>query len=199
MKIYEVEMKLQLDAEQMALMHAWLAQHTQLEPTQMLHDYYFDNPYESFFFDSPHGFIEYAKLVRVRQAGQQAFVTSKVRTFDEQLEAIVSCQECETQVVDGQAMMDLFLSLGYIVRLIVEKRRTVCRVGEFEVAFDELPKLGSFVEIELKDPQALPGPGMAKIHDFLKKIGFSRVKTLSRGYLNILLNPGHNFAKMLDL
>ena len=197
--MYEIEIKLQLDAEQTTLMRTWLAQHAQLEPTQMIQDYYFDDPNDSFFFDSPHGFIEYAKLLRVRKAGDKAFVTTKIRTFDERLGAILACQENETQVADGQAMMDLLASLGYIGRLIVEKRRTVCRVGEFEIAFDELPMLGGFVEIELKDPQAQPGPGMAKVHDFLRKIGFLRVKTISRGYLNLLLNPAWDFSKMLDL
>ncbi|MBN1508805.1 MAG: class IV adenylate cyclase [Sedimentisphaerales bacterium] len=60
-------------------------------------------------------------------------------------------QEAELQVNDAEAVELLFGGLGYRRALAFNKRRRLWSLGGCEVALDELPLLGAFVEIEGPD------------------------------------------------
>jgi adenylate cyclase class 2 len=60
-------------------------------------------------------------------------------------------QELEVTVSDFDTALHLLEALGYRVQLMYEKYRTTYRVGQVEVALDEMPT-GNFLEIE--GPQA---------------------------------------------
>jgi adenylate cyclase class 2 len=59
--------------------------------------------------------------------------------------------ELETEVSDAEAMDLLLWSLGYVKALAFNKRRRLWQLQGCEVALDELPLLGVFVEIEGPD------------------------------------------------
>jgi adenylate cyclase class 2 len=64
-------------------------------------------------------------------------------------------QEAEVQVNDAEAVELLFGGLGYHKALAFNKRRRLWSLGGCEVALDELPLLGAFVEIEGPDSETI--------------------------------------------
>lgn len=64
-------------------------------------------------------------------------------------------QEIEIRVGEPELVEKLLSELGYERTLVLEKRRHVWRLRDCIVALDELPLLGSFVEIEGSDDQRI--------------------------------------------
>lgn len=73
-------------------------------------------------------------------------------------------QEIEFEVSDFDAARSFLQALGYRVSMIYEKYRTTYRMGETDVALDELP-YGKFVEIE--------GPDATVIHSVSNLLGLN--------------------------
>jgi adenylate cyclase class 2 len=65
--------------------------------------------------------------------------------------------EVEVEVNDAEAVEALLNGLGYQKALAFDKRRRLWRWQGCEVALDELPLLGAFVEIEGPDSQTIAG------------------------------------------
>lgn len=86
--------------------------------------------------------------------------------------------EFETAIADPAAMERIFESLGYSKRLTFEKQRRVWRHGGCLVCLDELPKLGSFVEVE--------GPDENAIDAVLQTLNLHREPHISSGYAALL-------------
>lgn len=63
--------------------------------------------------------------------------------------------ELETEVSDAEAMELLLGQLGYVKALAFNKRRRLWQLQGCEVALDELPLLGVFVEIEGPDSETI--------------------------------------------
>ncbi len=87
-------------------------------------------------------------------------------------------QEVEIEVEDGNSAEKLLLLLGYNKALVFEKKRRVWRSGECEVALDELPLLGCFLEIE--------GPDGEKIADVQRNLGLSDLPPILESYASLM-------------
>jgi adenylate cyclase class 2 len=87
-------------------------------------------------------------------------------------------QEVEIVIENGDSVEKLLLLLGYNKALVFEKKRRIWRLGECEVALDELPLLGSFVEIE--------GHNGEKIADVQKKLGLSKLPVILESYASLM-------------
>ncbi len=87
-------------------------------------------------------------------------------------------QEIEIRISDGDAVENLFLAIGYQKSLVFEKKRRVYRLGGCEVALDEMPLLGNFVEIE--------GPDDKKIADVQKKLGLADLPNIKESYAGLM-------------
>jgi adenylate cyclase, class 2 len=87
-------------------------------------------------------------------------------------------EEIEFTVDDAQAAGQFLERLGYHPTLTFEKRRETWTLGGCEIALDELPRLGTFVEIE--------GPGEEAIEAVRESLGLSQVPMISRGYISML-------------
>ncbi|HUS73110.1 MAG TPA: class IV adenylate cyclase [Sedimentisphaerales bacterium] len=96
-------------------------------------------------------------------------------------------QEIEIEVADGDSFEELFLALGYEKALVFEKKRRVWRLGECEVALDELPLLGCFVEIE--------GPDSESIADVQKNLGLANVSHIQESYAFLMDEKLHQLGK----
>jgi len=59
--------------------------------------------------------------------------------------------EVELEVGDAEATESLLAALGYHKALAFNKRRRLWKLQDCEVALDELPRLGAFVEVEGPD------------------------------------------------
>jgi len=87
-------------------------------------------------------------------------------------------QEIEMEITDGDSIENLLLAIGYEKAIVFEKKRRVYRLGGCEVALDELPLLGSFVEIE--------GPDGEKIADVQKSLGLSDLPVIKESYAGLM-------------
>jgi adenylate cyclase, class 2 len=87
-------------------------------------------------------------------------------------------EEIEFSVGDAESAGQFLQRLGYHPTLTFEKRRETWKLGGCEVALDELPKLGTFVEIE--------GPGEEEVQSVRQSLGLSEVPMISRGYISML-------------
>lgn len=64
-------------------------------------------------------------------------------------------QEIEIQIKQPDAARELLSALGYKEMLVFEKKRRIWHLGGCEIALDQLPLLGDFVEIEGPDAEAI--------------------------------------------
>jgi len=70
--------------------------------------------------------------------------------------------ECQTRVADAKAIAEVLAGCGMRPMLRLQKRRASYRLGRCRVELDELPLLGSFVEIE--------GPSEAAIESVRRRL-----------------------------
>jgi len=87
-------------------------------------------------------------------------------------------QEIQFEVDDAR-LAEMFLeAIGYKKTLVYQKKRLVWHYGDCEVALDELPLLGKFVEIE--------GPGEKKIAAVQKKLGLEDLPHIHQSYAALM-------------
>jgi adenylate cyclase class 2 len=87
-------------------------------------------------------------------------------------------REIEIEVSNGDSMQVLLESIGYKKTLSVEKKRLLWRFGGCEIALDELPQLGTFVEIE--------GPDDKTITEVQQKLGLSDYQHIPKSYAGLI-------------
>jgi len=138
---------------------------------QMQTDYYFD--------DANRTLTETDRCLRLRrlQADQmeKMFLTYKGAKEKDQFK---KRQEIELEIKDADSARELFSELGFQQVLVVEKKRRIWRLGQCEVALDELPLLGSFVEVE--------GPEEGKIAEVQKNLALSHLPHITDAYASLM-------------
>ncbi|RKY05978.1 MAG: class IV adenylate cyclase [Planctomycetota bacterium] len=86
--------------------------------------------------------------------------------------------EIEVEIADYSAMAELLEALGYRQELIIEKRRRFWRFRGCAICLDQLPLLGSFVEVE--------GPAEDIIGQVLAAIGLGGLEHINKGYAGLM-------------
>ncbi len=107
----------------------------------------------------------------VSKEGEKIILTYKGAKATEDLK---KREETEFEIADAELAEQLLVGLGYKEVLTFEKRRRVWRLGDCAVTLDELPLLGSFVEIE--------GPGDEKIGDVQRRLGLGDLRHIQDSY-----------------
>jgi len=87
-------------------------------------------------------------------------------------------REEKMEVADADSLLKLFAALGYEEKLVVEKKRCLWRLAGCEVALDELPLLGDFVEIE--------GPDDERIADVQARLGLAKLPHVAKSYAHLI-------------
>jgi len=134
---------------------------------QLQTDMYFDNG-EAALKNS-----DRALRLRQQRTGQKekAFLTYK---GPKEKDDFKKREEIETEISDGDSAEELLSALGYEKALVFEKKRRVWQLGNCVICIDELPLLGSFVEIE--------GPSGESIADVQKRLGLSDLPNIIESY-----------------
>lgn len=166
----EIEAKLKVDSlEQVAAKLAELGAEFRQEQRQI--DNYFD--------DTNATFKKSDKCLRLRRLlvgkSEKFFLTYKSAREKNEFK---KRQEIRVEVEDGDSTEKLLLLLGYNKALVFEKKRQIWWFGECEVALDELPLLGFFLEIE--------GPDAEKIADVQKNLGLSDLPPILESYASLM-------------
>jgi adenylate cyclase class 2 len=86
--------------------------------------------------------------------------------------------EVNVEVADGQAAEELLAGLGYRKAMMIEKKRSLWHLGGCEVALDELPLIGRFVEIE--------GPDENTVSAVQAAIGLAHLKHIPQSYTSLV-------------
>lgn len=149
-------------------------------------DYYFD--------DANGDLAKTDKCLRLRRevgrSGEKIFLTYKGA---KDKAAFKKRSEINLEVADSQAATKLLTSLGYEKALVFEKKRQTWRLGDCEVALDQLPLLGAFVEIE--------GPDENKIADVQRKLGLADLPHVKNSYADLMVDKltelGHEQKEVL--
>jgi predicted adenylyl cyclase CyaB len=145
---HEVEAKFKVDGFA-AIRKALRSENAEYAGTVLHSDRYYDRP--------DNGFAERGcgLRLRLRQAlkhGHHAQLDERPEiTFKGPVDAdsrLKSRREIQTRLDDAQAAADLLEACGLVCFRIIEKRRCSYRLGRAIIELDELPLLGSFVEIE---------------------------------------------------
>jgi adenylate cyclase, class 2 len=83
-------------------------------------------------------------------------------------------QEIQFEVSDAQSAEMFLAAIGYKKTIVYQKKRRAWHYSDCEIALDELPFLGKFVEIE--------GPGEKKIAAVQKKLGLEDLPHIHQSY-----------------
>jgi adenylate cyclase, class 2 len=83
-------------------------------------------------------------------------------------------QEIQFEVSDAELAEMFLAAIGYKKTLVYQKKRRAWHYRDCEIALDELPLLGKFVEIE--------GPGEKKIAAVQKKLGLEDLPHIHESY-----------------
>lgn len=129
--------------------------------------------------DSNETLISSDRCLRIRRevaaGGERCFLCYKGGREDSDFKRR---QEIETEVKDAESLGKLLSALGYEEKLVVEKRRRLWKYAGCEVALDELPLLGDFVEIE--------GPDDESIAEVQAMLGLADVRHETKSYAHLI-------------
>jgi predicted adenylyl cyclase CyaB len=111
------------------------------------------------FFDSPNAALQNSgKGLRIRinrnvgNATEEAIITYK---GPRQAGTFKSRQELETTISNAEQTEAIFTALGFERQLSFEKRRESWKLDDCKIELDEVPHLGTFLEIEGPDEQTI--------------------------------------------
>lgn len=137
-------------------------------------DEYYDHPARRF--------AETDEALRLSRRGARADLTYKGPRLDAGSKAR---REIVVPLAEAAPADELLRALGFRPAMTVRKRREVRHAGGFEVAWDEVPGLGVFVELERQVPEGVPrGPVEAEALALLRSWGLERTERAS--YLELL-------------
>ena len=112
---------------------------------------------------------------RIDAAGEKVILTYK---GPKQKGRFKKRTEIEVEVADYSAMAGFLEALGYRQELVIEKRRRFWRFRGCAICLDQLPLLGSFVEVE--------GPAEDIIEQVLAAIGLGGLEHINKGYAGLM-------------
>ena len=134
---------------------------------------------DSYFDDADRTLTETDRCLRLRRqsAGdeEKMFLTYKGAKEKNEFK---KRQEIEIEIKGADSVEKLLSALAYKKVLVFEKKRRIWRLGDCKVALDELPLLGSFLEIE--------GPDDKKIADVQKNLGLTDLPHITESYASLV-------------
>lgn len=167
---FEIEAKLKVDSLE-EVKHKLTELGAEFLQEQLQTDYHFD--------DAEKSLQKTDRCLRLRRQiannSERFFLTYKGA---KEKSSFKKRQEIEIEVPDSESIEKLFSALGYQKVLVIEKKRSACQLGECEVALDQLPLIGSFVEIE--------GPDEKRIDDVQKSLGLSGLPHIKESYAGLI-------------
>ncbi len=96
-------------------------------------------------------------------------------------------EEFEVDIDDAEVMLMIFTRLSMPPTLVFEKNRETFNLGSCEVVLDELPRLGTFIEVE--------GPDEATVTHVLEQLELDPAEAISEGYASMFASAGVTEAR----
>ncbi|MEN6383702.1 MAG: class IV adenylate cyclase [Phycisphaerales bacterium] len=134
---------------------------------------------DSYYDDNKDSLIKSDRCLRIRKhinhIGQAIELTYKGARENHRFK---SRREIGLKVDKAEELAELFEQLGYFLRLSLEKKRSLWDYRDCKVAFDELPLIGKFIEIE--------GPDDSIIEQVQKELGLENIKHEPASYAHMI-------------
>ena len=134
-------------------------------------DYYFD--------DSEASLVDSDRCLRIREetcnGDEQVSLTYKGARENHRFK---SRRELGIGVEKAEEMAAIFTAIGYTQTLAFQKKRSIWQIDNCDVALDELPLLGRFVEIE--------GPDDSTIISVQEKIALGHHSHIEHSYAHLI-------------
>lgn len=129
-----------------------------------------------------------AIFLRLREAkGKVMFTLKQPQSND------LDCVENESEVSDRAEMDQSLKLMGFVPVVNVEKNRRTTKCGDYEICFDEVAGLGTFIEVETILPGDIADGEMiqGQLWKFLERLGVSKDDEVTRGYDVLVYNASH--------
>lgn len=172
----EVEIKIQITPEQLALLQRWLDKNTKFIGQCNQKDYFLDNPRDSFYFINADGKKDVLRFFRIRVASDGDSACYKNWHVDPETGNSTHCDEIEIKIADGMQMLELMQAVGFVNHRIKEKSRKQYVLPGFEILIDDVKDAGIFVEIEIDHQINDLKAGIESMYDLLRSIGITSFK-----------------------
>jgi adenylate cyclase, class 2 len=134
---------------------------------------------DSYYDDNKDSLVKSDRCLRIRKhinhAGQTIELTYKGARENHRFK---SRREIGLKVDKAEELAELFEQLGYVLRLALEKKRSLWDYRGCKIALDELPLIGKFVEIE--------GPDDIIIEKVQKDLGLENIKHEPASYAHMI-------------
>jgi len=137
------------------------------------HDTYFNHPCKDF--------EKTDEAVRIRRDVEGVAITYKGPKVDLETK---SREEVKVKVDSFEDALDLLRKLGFRPVMEVRKFRKIYRLKGAIVCIDEVEGVGKFVEIEIESGSIRD---KETIFDVAKLLGYSREESITRSYLEMIL------------
>ncbi len=165
----EIEAKLKVDSHKQ-IIERLRKLGAEFAGKQLHTDYYFDDA------NTTLTKTDRCLRLRFRRAGrtEKAFLAYKGAREKNQFK---KRREIDIEISDGKSAVKLFSALGYKKALVIKKRRQVWQFGGCEIALDQLPLLGRFVEIEGRNENTIAAAQ--------KKLGLADLQHIPESYATL--------------
>jgi predicted adenylyl cyclase CyaB len=184
----EIEIKLELSVNSASVLSKWLLDNADFVAETFQSERYLDRSDNSLFFSDKFGKLNVDTYLRVRFSNIGSSVCLKKVHRDLNSDRVY-CSEFETKVEDGDQLLEILYNSGFMPKIFFEKNRKTYVYADFEIALDEIPQLGKFVEIEVKNRKFKDiKDEFLRIERLLKDIGINECKEHKDGYVYMLLN-----------
>lgn len=183
----EVEIKGRLYVEEQNKFKNWLDDNAIFQREETHKEVYLDNSIASFFSDNGKGALDGKDFLRIRQSDSLTICLKK--WCEDKKGELTHCEEFTIAINDFDEALSLFKGLGFFPIVEIFKKRKIYYFGSFEIALDNVDKLGNFFEVEWKGENIEPEKSLIEIRGFLINTGINGYYKLKRGYVSMFLNP----------
>jgi len=139
---------------------------------------------DDYFDDARGSFAAGDKCIRLRRQktdhNQKTFLTYKGPKEKHQVK---KRREIELELSNAENAHQIFIALGYKLVLTIEKKRTLWQFNHCDIALDDLPLLGKYLEIE--------GPDAKTISDVKKSLNLSHLPHINESYACLIEKHSH--------
>lgn len=128
-------------------------------------------------------------VLRIRKSKGETLLTLKKNLTSE-----LDCLEHESKISDPIEIHNILTVLQFVPMVEINKLRSKCNVGEYEICLDNVEGLGDFIEVEYLCEDGDGEEISEELMKFLESLGVSREDRVTSGYDTLIYNLKNNIS-----
>jgi predicted adenylyl cyclase CyaB len=129
------------------------------------------------------GDVNRVLVLRIRRKKSGAILTFKGKSTGDD----TAWADADLPLTDPDNLEKLLLASGYVEVVEIKKHRESYNLDGFEVNFDEIENLGTFIEIEGRGEEDARLDVEEKMMDILVSLGIQKEDIIRKGYVPLML------------